>query len=111
MLALESFVPYGRTATYGELAAALGRPRAARAVGMALGSNPLCVVLPCHRIVGAKGSLTGYAGGVPAKRFPLGDGRGRLTGSPAAAGRFPRTPIPSGCNLRRLSGVFPGDGA
>ncbi|MFI0773374.1 methylated-DNA--[protein]-cysteine S-methyltransferase [Streptomyces sp. NPDC021212] len=71
VLALESFVPYGRTATYGELAAVLDRPRAARAVGMALGSNPLCVVLPCHRIVGAKGSLTGYAGGVPAKRFLL----------------------------------------
>ena len=71
VLALESFVPYGRTATYGELAAALDRPRAARAVGMALGSNPLCVVLPCHRIVGAKGSLTGYAGGVDAKRYLL----------------------------------------
>ncbi|MFI0820242.1 methylated-DNA--[protein]-cysteine S-methyltransferase [Streptomyces sp. NPDC021098] len=71
VLALESFVPYGRTATYGELAAVLGRPRAARAVGMALGSNPLCVVLPCHRIVGAKGSLTGYAGGVTAKRLLL----------------------------------------
>ncbi|WP_079038587.1 methylated-DNA--[protein]-cysteine S-methyltransferase [Streptomyces sp. NBRC 110028] len=71
VLALESFVPYGHTATYGELAAVLGRPRAARAVGMALGSNPLCVVLPCHRIVGAKGSLTGYAGGVDAKRFLL----------------------------------------
>ncbi|MFG2022490.1 methylated-DNA--[protein]-cysteine S-methyltransferase [Streptomyces sp. NPDC048825] len=71
MRALETFVPYGRTATYGELAAALGRPRAARAVGMALGANPLCVVLPCHRIVGAKGKLTGYAGGVSAKRFLL----------------------------------------
>lgn len=69
--ALDTFVPYGRTATYGALAAALNRPRAARAVGTALGSNPLCVVLPCHRIVGSTGALTGYAGGVAAKRHLL----------------------------------------
>ncbi|MFD8686687.1 methylated-DNA--[protein]-cysteine S-methyltransferase [Streptomyces sp. NPDC059651] len=70
--ALDAFVPYGRTATYGALAEALNRPRAARAVGTALGSNPLCVVLPCHRIVGSTGALTGYAGGVEAKRHLLG---------------------------------------
>lgn len=69
--ALDAFVPYGRTATYGALAEALNRPRAARAVGTALGSNPLCVVLPCHRIVGSTGALTGYAGGVEAKRHLL----------------------------------------
>jgi methylated-DNA-[protein]-cysteine S-methyltransferase len=69
--ALETLVPYGTTATYGELAAALGRPRAARAVGMALGANPLCVILPCHRIVGARNQLTGYAGGTAAKRLLL----------------------------------------
>lgn len=69
--ALDGFVPYGRTATYGALAEALNRPRAARAVGTALGSNPLCVVLPCHRIVGSTGALTGYAGGVAAKRHLL----------------------------------------
>ncbi|EFE74772.1 methylated-DNA--[protein]-cysteine S-methyltransferase [Streptomyces sp. SID5466] len=68
---LEAFVPYGSTATYGALARALDRPRAARAVGTALGANPLCVVLPCHRIVGSTGTLTGYAGGVDAKKYLL----------------------------------------
>ncbi|MFI1075604.1 methylated-DNA--[protein]-cysteine S-methyltransferase [Streptomyces puniciscabiei] len=71
LTAVDSLAPYGRTATYGELAAALGRPRAARAVGTALGANPLCVVLPCHRIVGSTGRLTGYAGGLRAKRYLL----------------------------------------
>jgi methylated-DNA-[protein]-cysteine S-methyltransferase len=69
--ALGEFVPYGRTATYARLAEALDRPRAARAVGTALGANPLCVVLPCHRIVGSTGGLNGYAGGLEAKRFLL----------------------------------------
>jgi methylated-DNA-[protein]-cysteine S-methyltransferase len=68
---LDGILPYGTTATYGELAEALGRPRAARAVGTALGANPLCVVLPCHRVVGANRRLTGYAGGVEAKQFLL----------------------------------------
>jgi methylated-DNA-[protein]-cysteine S-methyltransferase len=72
VMALDAFVPYGRTATYAQLAGALERPRAARAVGTALGANPLCVVLPCHRIVGSGGSLNGYAGGLDAKRLLLG---------------------------------------
>lgn len=71
VLALDDLVPYGQKITYAELAAALGRPRAARAVGAALGANPLCVVLPCHRVVGSSGRLTGYAGGTAAKRFLL----------------------------------------
>lgn len=70
-LLLAEFVPYGRTATYAQLAQALDRPGAARAVGTALGANPLCVVLPCHRIIGASGSLSGYAGGLEAKRYLL----------------------------------------
>jgi methylated-DNA-[protein]-cysteine S-methyltransferase len=57
-------VAYGETATYGELAARAGSPKAARAVGMVMNRNPLPIVLPCHRIVGASGSLTGYAGGL-----------------------------------------------
>jgi methylated-DNA-[protein]-cysteine S-methyltransferase len=61
-------VPYGRTATYGALAAKVGRPRAARAVGTVMNRNPIPIVLPCHRIVGADGSLTGYAGGLDVKR-------------------------------------------
>jgi methylated-DNA-[protein]-cysteine S-methyltransferase len=61
-------VPYGRTETYGELAKKVGRPRAARAVGTVMNRNPIPIVLPCHRIVGANGSLTGYAGGLDVKR-------------------------------------------
>jgi methylated-DNA-[protein]-cysteine S-methyltransferase len=60
-------VPYGETATYGGLAARIGRPRAARAVGGALNRNPVPIVVPCHRIVGASGSLVGYAGGLERK--------------------------------------------
>ena len=60
-------VPYGHTATYGELATRAGNPKAARAVGMVMNRNPVPVVLPCHRIVGASGSLIGYAGGLDIK--------------------------------------------
>ena len=60
-------VPYGRTTTYGALAAKVGAPRAARAVGMVMNRNPIPIVLPCHRVVGANGSLTGYAGGLDVK--------------------------------------------
>jgi methylated-DNA-[protein]-cysteine S-methyltransferase len=63
-----ALVPYGRTSTYGALAAKVGRPRAARAVGTVMNRNPIPIVLPCHRIVGANGSLTGYAGGLDVKR-------------------------------------------
>jgi methylated-DNA-[protein]-cysteine S-methyltransferase len=64
-------VGYGRTISYGALAHRIGRDRAARAVGTALGANPLCVVLPCHRVIATSGALTGYAGGLAAKRFLL----------------------------------------
>ena len=64
-------VPYGEVATYGGLAARIGRPRAARAVGGALNRNPIPIVLPCHRIVGSTGSLVGYAGGLERKRALL----------------------------------------
>jgi methylated-DNA-[protein]-cysteine S-methyltransferase len=60
-------VPYGRTTTYGALAAQVGRPRAARAVGTVMNRNPLPIVLPCHRVVGASGALVGYAGGLERK--------------------------------------------
>lgn len=71
LLRLPEVAPYGRVTSYGGLAAAAGSPKAARAVGAALGANPLCVVLPCHRVMGADGSLTGYAGGPDAKRALL----------------------------------------
>ena len=61
-------VGYGRTSSYGELARRIGRPAASRAVGGALNHNPLCVVVPCHRVVASSGALTGYAGGLEAKR-------------------------------------------
>ena len=64
-------VPYGQTDTYGALAKRVGRPQAARAVGTVMNRNPIPIVLPCHRIVGANGSLTGYGGGLPAKRALL----------------------------------------
>jgi methylated-DNA-[protein]-cysteine S-methyltransferase len=60
-------IPYGRTRTYGELAAELCSPAAARAVGHANGRNPVCIVVPCHRVVGAQGALTGFAYGVERK--------------------------------------------
>jgi methylated-DNA-[protein]-cysteine S-methyltransferase len=64
-------IPYGETSTYGELARELGDPSLARAVGAAVGRNPLSVILPCHRVIGKDGSLTGYAGGLERKRFLL----------------------------------------
>jgi methylated-DNA-[protein]-cysteine S-methyltransferase len=66
-----ALVPYAETATYGGLAKRVGRPRAARAVGGALNRNPVPIVLPCHRIVGASGSLVGYGGGLERKRALL----------------------------------------
>jgi methylated-DNA-[protein]-cysteine S-methyltransferase len=64
-------VPYGKTTTYGALAAKVGRPRAARAVGTVMNRNRIPIVLPCHRVVGASGALTGYAGGLDVKRTLL----------------------------------------
>jgi methylated-DNA-[protein]-cysteine S-methyltransferase len=64
-------IPAGMTLSYGALAAQLGMPKAVRAVGLANGSNPISVVLPCHRVIGANGSLTGYGGGLERKRWLL----------------------------------------
>lgn len=64
-------IPLGTTRSYGELAHALGRPSASRAVGTANGRNPLSIIVPCHRVVGASGALTGYAGGLAAKQWLL----------------------------------------
>jgi methylated-DNA-[protein]-cysteine S-methyltransferase len=67
VLAQLARVPYGHTETYGALAAKVGKPKAARAVGTVMNRNPIPIVLPCHRIVGANGALTGYAGGLDVK--------------------------------------------
>ena len=64
-------IPYGVTRTYGELAKAIGRPAASRAVGTANSKNPISIIVPCHRVIGAGGALTGYAGGVRAKQWLL----------------------------------------
>ncbi|SKA27507.1 methylated-DNA--[protein]-cysteine S-methyltransferase [Novilysobacter spongiicola] len=64
-------IPFGSTQSYAALAARVGRPSATRAVGAANGRNPLPIVLPCHRVIGADGSLTGFGGGLPTKRFLL----------------------------------------
>jgi methylated-DNA-[protein]-cysteine S-methyltransferase len=83
-------IPYGATISYGELARRIGQPQAMRAVGAANGRNPLPIVLPCHRVIGADGSLTGFGGGLPTKRFLLAmeDGvvRGDLFGLAARQG-------------------------
>lgn len=64
-------IPYGETISYGELATRIGQPSASRAVGLANGRNPVSIVVPCHRVIGASGSLTGYGGGLDRKRFLL----------------------------------------
>jgi methylated-DNA-[protein]-cysteine S-methyltransferase len=64
-------IPYGETWSYGEVARRIGRPEAVRAVGAANGRNPIPIVLPCHRVIGADGSLTGFGGGLPTKQFLL----------------------------------------
>jgi len=76
-------IPYGQTISYGELADRLGRPGAARAVGLANGRNPISIIVPCHRVVGSSGDLTGYGGGLDRKRRLLALEAARV---PAAAG-------------------------
>ncbi len=64
-------IPYGETVSYGEIARRVGQPSAARAVGLANGRNPIAVIVPCHRVIGADGTLTGYGGGLERKRLLL----------------------------------------
>ena len=75
-------IPYGETISYGELARRVGNPSASRAVGLANGRNPISIVVPCHRVIGADGSLTGYGGGMDRKRTLL-DLERRAAGQPA----------------------------
>lgn len=73
-------IPYGETRSYADIARQIGRPQAVRAVGAANGRNPLPIVIPCHRVIGANGSLTGFGGGIPTKEYllDLEMGKGRL---------------------------------
>lgn len=80
-------IPYGQTRTYGQLATELGDSALARAVGAANGRNPISVIVPCHRVVGANGALTGYAGGLARKQFLL-DLEGVSTGGQMLLGRL-----------------------
>lgn len=72
-------IPCGETVSYGELARRIGRPAAVRAVGLANGANPIAIVVPCHRVIGSDGSLTGYGGGIEKKRWLLAHERARAT--------------------------------
>jgi methylated-DNA-[protein]-cysteine S-methyltransferase len=72
-------IPYGETLSYGELARRLGNPKAVRAVGLANGSNPISIIIPCHRVIGSNGSLVGYGGGLPTKQALLALERGQGT--------------------------------
>lgn len=74
-------IPVGETRTYGQLAAAIGSPKAVRAAGLANGQNPIAVIVPCHRVIGANGTLTGYAGGLERKRWLLEHERGLQPGA------------------------------
>ncbi len=64
-------IPFGQTISYGELARRVGNPKASRAVGLANGQNPISIIVPCHRVIGVNGKLTGYGGGLPRKEFLL----------------------------------------
>ncbi|MHB8340939.1 MAG: methylated-DNA--[protein]-cysteine S-methyltransferase [Mycobacteriales bacterium] len=83
-------IPFGQTESYGDLAARIGRPTAARAVGLAVGHNPLSIVVGCHRVLGRGGALTGYAGGLDRKRWLLAHEAEVMRGMPAGrvAGRL-----------------------
>ncbi len=78
-------IPIGETLSYGALAAKIGRPAAPRAVGLANGSNPIAIVVPCHRVIGANASLTGYGGGIERKRWLLAHERVHRTSDVSAA--------------------------
>jgi methylated-DNA-[protein]-cysteine S-methyltransferase len=80
-------IPYGATTTYGRLAAELGDPKAMRAVGLANGRNPISIIIPCHRVIGADGNLTGYGGGLLRKQWLLAHERGDGTSTRWEYGR------------------------
>jgi methylated-DNA-[protein]-cysteine S-methyltransferase len=89
-------IPYGKTVSYGELARQIGKPSAPRAVGLANGANPLPIIVPCHRVIGADGSLTGFGGGLPIKRKLLAlESASAEESGPQAAFKWAASPRPS----------------
>jgi methylated-DNA-[protein]-cysteine S-methyltransferase len=94
-------IPYGHTLSYGELARRIGAPSAARAVGLANGANPLAIIVPCHRVIGADGSLTGFGGGLNIKRDLL-----ALEGAACVADLFgPQFPVAAAPGGLRAAGA------
>ncbi|MEP6547225.1 MAG: methylated-DNA--[protein]-cysteine S-methyltransferase [Gammaproteobacteria bacterium] len=92
-------IPYGETCSYGQLAKRINKPSASRAVGLANGSNPVSILVPCHRVIGADGSLTGYGGGLERKQWLLAhegqiSGRVTVNTAPPPSVRLPATALP-----------------
>jgi methylated-DNA-[protein]-cysteine S-methyltransferase len=87
-------IPFGETMTYGEVARRVGRPGSARAIGSAVGRNPVGIVIPCHRVVGAGGALTGYAGGLDRKRWLLDHERQHRVGTGHQSEGSSSSPVP-----------------
>ena len=85
-----SAIPYGSTRTYAQIARQIGRPRAVRAVGAAIGRNPLSILVPCHRVIGSNGKLTGFAGGLPRKEILLELERSGKSSAPSTGSIGPR---------------------
>lgn len=73
-------IPYGQTVSYGDIARRIGSPKACRAVGLANGQNPISIIIPCHRVIGANGKLTGYGGGLPRKEWLLNHEQAHVAG-------------------------------
>lgn len=86
-------IPYGETRSYGEMARLLGKPKASRAVGLACGANPLAIVIPCHRVIGSTGRLTGFAAGIDIKRRLLALEQGQAPWAEASAGAIAHEPV------------------
>lgn len=99
-------IPWGQTRTYGEIAAELGHPRAARAVGGANHRNPIAIVIPCHRVVGADGSLTGYAAGLRVKAELLALEGGNLDAKPLIPFMEPTATSPARGRVTALPATF-----
>ncbi len=93
-------IPAGTTTSYGVVAATIGHPSAMRAVGLAVGSNPVAIIVPCHRVIGADHSLTGYAGGLPRKRWLLEHEGIELSGGHVAAAQH-QLPVRNGTRQKR----------
>lgn len=98
-------IPYGQTTSYGEIARRIGRPGASRAVGLANGANPICIVVPCHRVVGSNGSLTGYGGGLERKRFLLDLEKNRFRSAVGKARPTPAAPAGRSRSRRGVGGT------